>query len=86
MNTKSKTILKKTLIIAICVVVALGIIYIVLGMLPRNKNYKSDNPMMKEGDLPVLIAHGGGNKEFPDNTLEAFYNAYSVDKNVMMEW
>lgn len=85
MNTKSKTILKKTLIIAICVVVALGIIYIVLGMLPRNKNYKSDNPMMKEGDLPVLIAHGGGNKEFPDNTLEAFYNAYSVDKNVMME-
>lgn len=41
--------------------------------------------MMKEGALPLLIAHGGGNKEFPDNTLEAFYNAYSVDKNAMME-
>ena len=35
--------------------------------------------------MPILIAHGGGNKEFPDNTLEAFYNAYSVDPNVMME-
>jgi glycerophosphoryl diester phosphodiesterase len=34
---------------------------------------------------PMLIAHGGGNKEFPDNTLEAFYNAYSIDKNCMME-
>ena len=53
MNAKSKTILKKVLIIAICVVVALGIIYIVLGLIPRSKNYKSDNPMMKEGDLPA---------------------------------
>ena len=41
--------------------------------------------MQKTGELPILIAHGGGNREFPDNTLEAFYNAYSVDKNVMME-
>jgi glycerophosphoryl diester phosphodiesterase len=41
--------------------------------------------MRKDGELPILIAHGGGNKEFPDNTLEAFYNAYSVDKRVMME-
>ena len=41
--------------------------------------------MRRQGELPILIAHGGGNKEFPDNTLEAFYNAYSVDENVMME-
>ncbi|NLP12185.1 hypothetical protein GX408_17435 [bacterium] len=33
----------------------------------------------------MLIAHGGGNHEFPDNTLEAFYNAYSIDPQVMME-
>jgi glycerophosphoryl diester phosphodiesterase len=32
-----------------------------------------------------MIAHGGGNLEFPDNTLEAFYNAYSIDKEVMLE-
>jgi len=41
--------------------------------------------MRREGELPILIAHGGGNREFPDNTLEAFYNAYSVDPGVMME-
>ena len=61
------------------------IAYAVIAVLPRGKNFASDNPMMKEGDTPILIAHGGGNREFPDNTLEAFYNAYSVDKRVMME-
>jgi glycerophosphoryl diester phosphodiesterase len=40
---------------------------------------------MTKSELPILIAHGGGNREFPDNTLEAFYNAYSVSKDVMME-
>lgn len=48
-------------------------------------NYTPENPTISTGELPFLIAHGGGNKEFPDNTLEAFYNAYSVDKNVVME-
>lgn len=41
--------------------------------------------IMNNNDRPLLIAHGGGNKEFPDNTLEAFYNAFSIDPNVMME-
>ena len=27
----------------------------------------------------------GGRDEFPQNTLEAFYNAYSIDENVIME-
>ena len=57
----------------------------VIAIFPRPQNYTSENPMRKEGELPILIAHGGGNKEFPDNTLEAFYNAYSVDSRVMME-
>jgi glycerophosphoryl diester phosphodiesterase len=58
---------------------------VVAALLPQGDNYPLDNPMKKEGDLPILIAHGGGNKEFPDNTLEAFYNAYGVDERVMME-
>jgi len=68
---------KKTLLIII-------ILYLVIALFPRPNNYKF-NPMKSEEDLPILIAHGGGNKEFPDNTLEAFYNAYSVDPRVMME-
>lgn len=81
MEKKSKKVLKITALV-------LGIIiltYLFIACFPRIDNFKGDNPMRKEGELPILIAHGGGNREFPDNTLEAFYNAYSVDKRVMME-
>jgi len=59
--------------------------YALIALCPRPDNYKPENNMRKDGEMPILIAHGGGNREFPDNTLEAFYNAYSVDTNVMME-
>ena len=70
----------------VCItLVAVLFILAVLAVVPRSANYDGDNPMMKDGELPLLIAHGGGNREFPDNTIEAFYNAYSVDQRVMME-
>ncbi len=72
----------KGLGIALLVILAA---WLVCFLLPRPQNFALDNPMMKDGELPILIAHGGGNREFPDNTLEAFYNAYSVDPRVMME-
>ena len=81
MTTKAKKVWRVIGIVFACFM----LVYAVLAIFPRGKNFKGDNPMRKEGELPILIAHGGGNKEFPDNTLEAFYNAYSVDKNVMME-
>ncbi len=73
--------------LAVIASVLLGVIlaYILIASAPRLNNFDGENPMMKDGELPILIAHGGGNKEFPDNTLEAFYNAYSVDNRVMME-
>ena len=62
------------------------LIYLMFVFLPKNQNVDGKNSMrVVEGDRPLLIAHGGGNHEFPDNTLEAFYNAYSIDQNVMME-
>lgn len=76
---------RKGLKITAIVLAAVLLVYGVLALWPRPQNFKLDNPMMKEGELPLLIAHGGGNREFPDNTLEAFYNAYSVDERVMME-
>lgn len=76
---------KKFLKITGIVLAGLVALYAILALFPRFDNYKPDNPMRTTGDLPILIAHGGGNREFPDNTLEAFYNAYSVDPNVMME-
>lgn len=80
-NKNKKNGLKKFGIIVLSIV----LVYVVLMVFPRSNNYKFDNPMRTTEDLPILIAHGGGNKEFPDNTLEAFYNAYSVDPRVMME-
>lgn len=74
----------KKRVIALSLLLVL-IAYAVLALVPRANNFSQKNPMLKDGELPILIAHGGGNKEFPDNTLEAFYNAYSVDKRVMME-
>lgn len=81
MKSKKRKGLKRFL----CVVLCLAVIYGVCAVFPRSDNFKLTNPMISTADLPLLIAHGGGNKEFPDNTLEAFYNAYSVDPRVMME-
>lgn len=67
------------------VLAGLVLVYGVIALFPRKQNYAPENAMRTDRALPILIAHGGGNREFPDNTLEAFYNAYSVDPNVMME-
>ncbi|MBQ2954425.1 MAG: hypothetical protein IJE07_12910 [Clostridia bacterium] len=68
-----------------CIVLVLAVAYAAIALWPAPQNFALDNPMMKDGDMPILIAHGGGNREFPDNTLEAFCNAYSLDPDVMME-
>ncbi len=83
MNELSRS--RRILLIIACVLSALLLLYGLLSILPRPDNYKGDNPMRKDSDMPLLIAHGGGNREFPDNTLEAFYNAYHADPRVMME-
>ena len=77
--------MKKILRLIAVILAAVILVYAVMATQPRKENFSLENPMRRQSELPILIAHGGGNKEFPDNTLEAFYNAYSVDKNVMME-
>ena len=77
--------MRKTVKILLYIIGILFALYAVLGIIPRGKNYKQTNAVRSDSNLPILIAHGGGNKEFPDNTLEAFYNAYSVDNRVIME-
>ena len=79
-----KKLVKPLKIVAI-VLAAVIAVYGAIALFPRFDNFKGENPMRRESELPILIAHGGGNGEFPDNTLEAFYNAYSVDSRVMME-
>ena len=77
--------MKKFLKVLGAIILVLAIAWLICALLPKPQNFTLENPMLKQGELPILIAHGGGNEEFPDNTLEAFYNAYSVDPRVMME-
>ena len=67
------------------IITSILVVYSVIAVFPRQQNYKYDNPLLKHGRLPDLIAHRGGADEFPGNTLEAFYNAYSIDRNVIFE-
>lgn len=36
--------------------------------------------MRKDTELPILIAHGGGNREFPDNTLEELITCFPENR------
>ena len=58
-------------------------VWLLLQIIPKPQMVES-NPFLKTNET-MVVAHGGGQFEFPDNTLEAFYNAYSVDPNVIME-
>ncbi len=75
---------EKKKIVAV-VILSVLLFYIFLTVLPRTPKYTAKNVMMTETDVPVLVAHRGGDGEFPGNTLEAFYNAYSIDKNAVLE-
>jgi glycerophosphoryl diester phosphodiesterase len=67
------------------IVIITAALIAVMFLLPRPQS-TAENPFMAgKNKRPMSIAHGGGNKEFPDNTLEAFYNAYSIDAGIMLE-
>ncbi len=77
--------MKKFLKILGLVLAIIAAAWLIIAIFPRPQSYTLQNPNRTTKELPILIAHGGGNREFPDNTLEAFYNAYSVDSRVLME-
>lgn len=69
-----------------CIVIGcILLIYFVFAVLPPTQCIENNPFVIEKGTRPLLIAHGGGHGEFPDNTLEACYNAYGVDENVMLE-
>lgn len=70
----------------LAVILTIVIVFAVFNFLPKPQNFDGENSLRKgESDLPILVAHRGGDGEFPGNTLEAFYNAYGVDERVIME-
>lgn len=83
MTTNSTAMSSASIFLIICIIIVS--FFAVCNVLPRPQNYEGDNPLRKSGDAPILVAHRGGDGEFPGNTLEAFYNAYGVDERVIME-
>lgn len=81
MKRKQKKVLRVLLSIVLCLAALIAVFF----LLPRPKSVSDNSFLLGKGERPLLIAHGGGNREFPDNTLEAFYNAYSIDPGCMME-
>ena len=75
---------RRSVLVAVLLTVVIWA-YALMSLMPSMALYEGENPMMKDGELPAIIAHRGGRDEFPQNTLEAFYNAYSVDEDVIME-
>ena len=79
-------IAKRSKLVTLAVIlIAVLAIHVVISVIPPRQLYDGDNPIRRDGELPAIVAHRGGRDEFPQNTLEAFYNAYSVDENVIME-
>lgn len=65
------------------ILMSLIALWLIIQIIPKPQ-VVSNNPFLKSGET-MIVAHGGGQFEFPDNTLEAFYNSYAVDPNVVME-
>ncbi|HIC51394.1 MAG TPA: hypothetical protein EYO96_01945, partial [Candidatus Marinimicrobia bacterium] len=47
---------------------------------------KTTHPVLKHLSKPVTIAHQGGNKVYPDESLLAFTNAEKDTASVFTEW
>ncbi len=65
--------------------IGLLLVWLILSLLPKPQVIDGNNPFSAQQNRPHIIAHGGGNMEFPDNTLEAYYHAFSIDENVILE-
>jgi glycerophosphoryl diester phosphodiesterase len=62
------------------------LIYGSMVVFPRPQAVSGQNPLRVGNQRqPLIIAHGGGNHEFPDNTLEAYYHAYGISDQIMLE-
>ena len=54
------------------VVVSIALVYITLQVMPYFK-HKKDTPFrIEQGEAPLVIAHGGAKKLYPENTILAF--------------
>jgi len=69
---------------ALMIVACIALVWGVFALVPRHDSSGGQNPFRTSNGV-MLIAHRGGRGEMPENTLEAFYNAYHIDSNAVLE-
>ncbi|MCL2839808.1 MAG: hypothetical protein FWE05_03460 [Defluviitaleaceae bacterium] len=77
--------LKKILKCAGIVMGTFVLLVLIFHLIPRRPTMEANPFIVGRGNRPMVAAHAGGNLEFPGNTLEAMFNSYHVDPNVMFE-
>lgn len=71
--------------LALLIVACIALIWGVFALVPRYDSSDGGGNPFRAVDSVMLVAHRGGRGEMPENTLEAFYNAYSIDNNAVLE-
>ena len=64
------------------VLVSIVLVFLVINMIPPKKAVENNPFLLKEGEKTMLVAHRGGKKTNPENTMKAFIeavNTYDVD-------
>ncbi len=64
------------------VLLVLGIIVVSLVFGPKLQ-YEKDNPFRSQDGFPLVMAHGGGQAYYPDNTMRAFLHAHEIGVDVL---
>lgn len=64
------------------ILLTIGIIILSLMFGPKLQ-YEKDNPFLAKDGYPLVMAHGGGQAYFPDNTMRAFEYAHQIGVDVL---
>ena len=58
-----------------CILAAIALFFAVINVIPPSDNVENNPFVVEKGELPMIAAHRGGGKNFPENTLFAFSEA-----------
>lgn len=72
-----KTIKRLSMIMIVVSIIIIGL------MFGPKAQYEKDNPFISQDGYPLVIAHGGGQAYYPDNTMRAFEYAHQIGVDVL---
>ncbi len=75
--------MKNGLKIFLIIGIILVAVFVILQIVPRNKPIKNNPWMIKDGERPLVIVHGGAKVLYPENTVLAFEEITKLDIDVL---